>query len=106
MEEIIKSSDIPQWPRNDVGSAYVPHMGNVKMKPIDYKKMLPHVIQTPLWLGTSCPSYESLKSSAELKSKENSANRSHGNKGKEKSKAKGKDKGEDKREDKGKDKGK
>jgi hypothetical protein len=56
---LIKWSDIPTWTNNDLGSAFVPHHGNVKMKPVNFERWCPNVHQTALWMGTATPSYKS-----------------------------------------------
>jgi hypothetical protein len=58
-DRLIKWSDIPTWTNNDIGSALVPHHGNVKMKPVNFERWCPNVHQTALWMGTATPSYKS-----------------------------------------------
>jgi hypothetical protein len=57
--EMTAVADIPEWPTNDTGNTNVPNLGNIKMKPIDWKRWCPHTFQTVLWLGTSIPSKRS-----------------------------------------------
>ena len=76
-DEMLGPQDKPTWPDNGEGSALVPHLGNIKMKKIDFARWCPNVIQTCLWLGTSTPSKKS-------------QNRSRGKQDKGKGKGKGK----------------
>ena len=79
--EMIHREDVPEWPENDMGSAYVPKLGLIKMKEIDFDRWCPFMIQTCLWAGTSTPS---------LKSQEAQMARSRGKSGKHKGHHKGK----------------
>ena len=47
--EMIECVDVPEWTANDMGSAYVPKLGLIKMKKIDFERWCPFVIQTCLW---------------------------------------------------------
>ncbi len=78
--EMIHRDDMPEWPENDMGSAYVPKLGLIKMKEIDFDRWCPFVIQTCLWAGTSTPS---------LKSQEAQMARSRGKSGQHKGHHKG-----------------
>ena len=55
----------PRWPPNDRGAPLVPSVGAIKLKAVTWerangvKNWIPHVYQTPLWLGTSVPSKSS-----------------------------------------------
>ena len=55
----------PRWPLNDRGAPLVPNVGAIKLKAVTWerangvKNWIPHVYQTPLWLGTSVPSKSS-----------------------------------------------
>ena len=57
----------PRWPLNDRGAPLVPSVGAIKLKAVAWdrsggaKNWIPHVYQTPLWLGTSVPSKSSQK---------------------------------------------
>ena len=57
--DMILSERVPQWERNDLGSTSVPHLGAIKMKPIDWSRWLQHTFQTCVWLGTAIPSKSS-----------------------------------------------
>ena len=85
-EDMIVMEDMPSWLENDEGSVFVPNLGNVKMKNVDFTRWCRFSIQTCLWLGTATPSYKS-------------QNRSRGKA------SKGKDKGQGKEKNKGKGKG-
>ena len=50
---------LPLWPGNDCGSVFVPNLGQIKMKEVDWDKWIPNVYQTVVWLGRSTPSYAS-----------------------------------------------
>ena len=114
--DMVRLEDMPQWPRNDEGSAFVRNLGTLKMKAPDWKRWFHGCFQTCLWLGTSTPS----SSSQEKQRLEESEGKTKGkHKGKDKPyvlSVKGKDKGKDKRKNwdrtkgegktKGKDKGK
>jgi hypothetical protein len=78
--EMIECVDVPEWTANDMGSAYVPKLGLIKMKKIDFDRWCPFVIQTCLWVGTSTPS---------LKSQEAQMARSRGKSGQHKGHHKG-----------------
>ncbi len=54
--EMIECGDVPEWTANDMGSAYVPQLGLIKMKQINFERWCPFVLQTCLWVGTSTPS--------------------------------------------------
>jgi len=54
--EMIECGDVPEWTANDMGSAYVPQLGLIKMKQINFQRWCPFVLQTCLWVGTSTPS--------------------------------------------------
>ncbi len=79
--EMIHRQDVPEWPENDMGSAYVPKLGLIKMKEIDFDRWCPFMIQTCLWAGTSTPS---------KKSQARQMDRSRGKSGKNKGHQKGK----------------
>ena len=57
--ECVGHMDIPSWPLNDHGSAFVANLGNVKMKHVDFSRWCHHTMQTCIWLGTSMPSKSS-----------------------------------------------
>jgi hypothetical protein len=50
---------MPSWQKNDRGSAFVRHLGVIKMKQVDWKRWFDGCFQTVLWLGTSTPSIAS-----------------------------------------------
>ena len=54
--DMILSERVPEWNRNDLGSTSVPHLGAIKMKPINWDWWSPHTFQTCVWLGTAIPS--------------------------------------------------
>ena len=47
---------MPAWPYNEDGSAFVPHLGNVAMKHVDFQRLASHSFMTSIWLGTATPS--------------------------------------------------
>ena len=47
--------DFPAWPPNDEGSPFVPNLGAIKMKRVDWSKWINNVFQTVIWLGTATP---------------------------------------------------
>ena len=53
---MIGLSRLPVWDYQGLGTPYVPMLGNIKQKPVDFAKWLPHVHQLPIWYGTSIPS--------------------------------------------------
>ena len=89
----------PRWPLNDRGAPLVPSVGAIKLKAVAWdrsggaKNWIPHVYQTPLWLGTSVPSKSSQKrqeqriqAKGKKKGKQNSKKKGKQNSGKGKSK--------------------
>ena len=56
--ELIPVKDVPSWPLNEVGSAHVPKLGNIKMKDPDFEKWCMGSFQTCVWMGTSTPIYK------------------------------------------------
>ena len=81
---LIKRSDIPTW--TNTGSAFVHHFGQIKMKPVNFERWCPNVLQTALWIGTATPSYKSQLRQAQaeandVKGKGKGIDRSHGKKG-------------------------
>jgi len=58
-EDMLRLKDMPEWQRNDQGSAFVQNLGHVKMKPPDWKRWFDGCFQTCLWLGTATPSRKS-----------------------------------------------
>ena len=52
-------SDFPHWPKNDEGSPFVPNLGAIKMKRVDWSKWINNVFQTVIWLGTATPGKKS-----------------------------------------------
>ena len=92
LDEMIPSQEMPSWDENDVGSVFVPHLGHIKMKDVDFRRWCQGTLQTCLWLGTATPSYSSQIQQGRSRGKQ--------------SKGKWKDKGKDKGQGKGKDKGK
>ena len=122
LEEMIEIGDIPKWPMNARGSAFVPNLGNIKMKNLDWKRWIPSMFQTCIWLGTATPSYKSQKASIERNDErkgkgkqkasiENDERKGFGkqkdtDKGKGKQQGKGKGKQKDKVKGPGKQKGK
>ena len=54
-QEMIHSTDIPEWPLNSEGSAFVPNHGNIKLKAADFDRWCSYSLQTCLWMGTSTP---------------------------------------------------
>ena len=61
--------DFPTWTPNDEGSPFVPNLGAIKMKNIDWNKWIDNVFQTVLWLGTSTPSHNSQEKQKKRKGK-------------------------------------
>ena len=82
-DELIPMDELPSWTENHEGSVFVPNLGNIKMKDVDFSRWFQGSIQTCLWLGTATPRYKSQNRSRE-KGK---------GKGKDKGKGKGKGKG-------------
>ena len=60
MREMMEMKDVPTWPRNDRGSAFLQNVGNIKMKQITWSRWFEGCFQTCLWLGTSTPSKSSI----------------------------------------------
>ena len=52
-------SQMPSWTKVDRGSPFVPNLGTIKQKPVDWKWWTPHVHQMVIWYGTSIPSASS-----------------------------------------------
>ena len=91
-DEMIHRDDMPEWPENDMGSAYVPKLGHIKMKEIDFDRWCPFMIQTCLWTGTSTPSKKSQARQMDRSRGKSGKNKGHHKgKGKEYGKGKGKD---------------
>jgi len=80
--DLLPLEQVPQWKRNDVGSAFLRNVGHIKMKPPDFGRWFEGCFQTCLWLGTSTPSVSSQMRGNNRK-----------NKGQPKGKGKGKGKG-------------
>jgi len=57
--ELIPLKNAPSWNLNQVGSAHVPELGNIKMKDPDFERWCTGSFQTCVWMGTSTPSYKS-----------------------------------------------
>ena len=51
--------DFPAWPPNDEGSPFVPNLGAINMKKVNWSKWIDNVFQTVIWLGTSTPGKKS-----------------------------------------------
>ena len=82
-DDMIPLDSIPYWRWNDLGSAFVPNHGNVKMKPVDFERWFSHSFQTCVWLGTATPSHKSQQKAAKGKPKRPDGwhdDRSRGNK--------------------------
>ena len=47
---------LPKWPFLAMGSPFVPHLGKIIQKKIDWSRWFPHVHQLPIWYGCSIPS--------------------------------------------------
>ena len=58
-DELIPIKNAPSWNLNQLGSAHVPELGNIKMKDPDFARWCTGSFQTCVWLGTSTPSYKS-----------------------------------------------
>ena len=58
-EEMIPVCELPEWPHNDIGSAYVQHLGKIKMKHPDFNKWCQGTFETTLWIGQATPSKSS-----------------------------------------------
>ena len=57
--DLIPLEQVPQWKRNDVGSAFLRNVCHIKMKPPDFGRWFDGCFQTCLWLGTATPSLSS-----------------------------------------------
>ena len=57
-DELIPIKNAPDWNLNQLGSAHVPELGNIKMKDPDFEKWCKGSFQTCVWMGTSTPSYK------------------------------------------------
>ena len=55
MHENVVQEALPYWPRNDVGSPFVPFHGQIRMKNVDWNRWAEHIFQQPFWMGTSTP---------------------------------------------------
>ena len=64
-KEMIHYQNIPRWPRNREGSAFLNNLGHIKMKLPDWTRWFSGCFQTVLWLGTSTPSASSQKKAKE-----------------------------------------
>ena len=92
-DEMIDLDEMPQWPLNDMGSAFVPNLGSIKMKSINFERWCHNMIQTCLWTGTSTPSRSSqARQTDRSRGKSGKDKGQHKGKGKEYGKGKGKDK--------------
>ena len=92
-DEMINLDEMPQWPLNDMGSAFVPNLGSIKMKSINFERWCHNMIQTCLWTGTSTPSRSSqARQTDRSRGKSGKDKGQHKGKGKEYGKGKGKDK--------------
>ena len=47
---------LPKWPCLAMCSPFVPHLGKIIQKKIDWNRWFPHVHQLPIWYGCSIPS--------------------------------------------------
>ena len=56
MRGVVEMKDVPTWPRNDIGSAFLQNVGTIKMKTVDWNRWFDGCFQTCVWLGTSTPS--------------------------------------------------
>ena len=57
--EMLPLESMPVWDRNDVGSAFLPNLGAIKMMNPAWNKWFDGCFQTCLWLGTAQPSKKS-----------------------------------------------
>jgi hypothetical protein len=57
-------SRLPRWPWNEKASVLLPSLGNLKTKPIDWARWIPHVHQVAVWYGTAIPSKSSQEKQA------------------------------------------
>ena len=55
LEEMIPIEELPWWPENQRGTAFVPNLGSIKMKDVNWTKWIPNMFQTCFWLGTATP---------------------------------------------------
>jgi hypothetical protein len=53
---LIPYDDLPTWHYNWTGSPFVPFMGAVKVKKVDWSRWIGNCWQTYVWLGSSIPS--------------------------------------------------
>lgn len=58
-DEMVPFSSLIRWRSNDTGSAFVPHLHNIKMPAMDWNKALNDVVQTPIFVGQATPSFQS-----------------------------------------------
>jgi hypothetical protein len=66
IDEMIPLERLPDWPENVVGSPFVPIMGQIKTKKVDWSRWIRNVYQTCFWIGYSTPSYKSQRDSEAL----------------------------------------
>jgi hypothetical protein len=103
-DEMIQMTELPWWPMNQHGSAFVPNLGKIIMKPVDWKRYCPNMFQTCLWLGTSLQGRGAAeRSQRKAKGKGEKVGKDEGE-GKGKKNVEGKGKGKQKDKGKGKDK--
>ena len=55
--DMVEERQIPVWPRNDMGSAYVPHLRHIKMQQVDWARWFNGCFQT--WVRVGKPSTRS-----------------------------------------------
>ena len=68
-DETTLDCGFPTWTPNDEGSPFVPNLGAIKMKDIDWNKWVDNVFQQVLWLGTATPSHNSQEKQKKRKGK-------------------------------------
>ena len=98
MAEMVEIADIPWWPLNDEGSSFVPPLGCISQKTVNWNKWIPHVFQTCLWMGHSIPGYGSQRKNLKYRGYGNSgaAVAAKGNHASRKGNGKGNGKGDGK----------
>ena len=59
LDEMVPCSFMPSWAYTTEASPFVPHLGKVQMKHVNFERVAAHSFQISLWFGTSTPSKSS-----------------------------------------------
>jgi hypothetical protein len=83
-EDLVLESQLPSWKHIEQAGGH--HLGQIKMKPVDFLRWCPNVHQTAVWIGTATPSINSQlrqanAEAADVKGKGKLRARSHGKDG-------------------------